>query len=193
MREIVTATRTFEADHKKCVRVLPYLKGDHVMVQFYVFSGESGIPEQLKLDAEECFGEMELKWSDLYNDAADILNVTTLKYPFGKPKRLNASQIDEISEIISKSLHVLDQHHNVTSVQASFKITESKQTETPCITIYVLGKGFIPIGESEFPKNLGSFPVDVVDGFWFQTANEANENFKNKRINTRDLVIHSYS
>ena len=172
---IVTATRNFEAEHKECVRVLPYTKkGGQRVVQFYVFSGESGIPEHLKLAAQECFREMEVEfeWSDLYNDIDDILKATPLQYPSGEPKRLNSSQVDEISKIISKNLHVLDQHRNVTSAQASFKITQSKQTENPCIMVYVLGKGSIPIGESELPKHLGPYPVDVVDGFWLETRGE---------------------
>ena len=172
---IVTATRNFEAEHKECVRVLPYTKkGGQRVVQFYVFSGESGIPEHLKLAAQECFREMEVefKWSNLYNDIDNILKATPLQYPSGEPKRLNSSQADEISKIISKNLHVLDQHRNVTSVQASFKITESKQTKIPCIMFHVLGKGSIPIGESELPKHLGPYPVDVVDGFWFETRGQ---------------------
>jgi len=172
MKTIVTATMKFEAEHEECLRVLPYAEGDQMVVQLYVFSGESGIPESLKVAAQKCFGEMEvnLKWSDLYNDAANVLNITPIVYPSaGEPKILEASQVDEISEIISKHLHVFDKHRNITAVQASFKITESKQTENPCIAIYVLGKGYIPVGESEFPHTVGPYPVDVVDGFWYRT------------------------
>ena len=105
----------------------------------------------------------------MYNDATEILKVTPIEFPSGKPQRLNESQIYEINEIINKNLHVLVKHRNVTAVQASFKITKSKQTKQPCITIYVLGKGSIPVGEFELPRTLGGYDVDVVDGFWFRT------------------------
>ena len=164
------ATMKFESEQEECVRVLPYEENDQMVVHLYVFSGESGIPESLKEAAYKCFGEMDarLKWFDLYNEAAYILNVTAVEYPSGVPQVLNASQVDEISEIISQNLAVFDKHRNITSVQASFKVTNTKETENPCITINVLGKGHIPIGESEFPSTLGSYPVDVVQGFWFR-------------------------
>ena len=54
-------------------------------------------------------------------------------------------------------------------MQPYLKITKSKQTDTPCITFYVLRKGVIPDGECAFPLTLGSYPVDVVDRFWFRT------------------------
>ena len=167
------ATMKFESEQEECVRVLPYEENDKMVVHLYVFSGESGIPESLKEAAYKCFGEMDarLKWFDLYNDAAYILNVTAVEYPSGVPQVLNASQVDEISEIISQNLDVFDKHRNITSVQASFKVTDSRETEKPCITINVLGKGHIPIGESEFPVTLGSYPVDVVQGFWFRISN----------------------
>ena len=167
------ATMKFESEQEECVRVLPYEENDQMVVHLYVFSGESGIPESLKEAANKCFGEMDarLKWFDLYNEAAYILNVTAVEYPSGVPQVLNASQVDEISEIISQNLAVFDKHRNITSVQASFKVTDSRETEKPCITINVLGKGHIPIGESEFPVTLGSYPVDVVQGFWFRISN----------------------
>ena len=76
--------------------------------------------------------EVKLKWSDLYNNAANVLDIRPIVYPSGEPKILEPSQVDEISEIISKQLHVFDKHRNITVLQASFKITESKQTEKPC-------------------------------------------------------------
>jgi len=72
--------------------------------------------------------EVKLKWSDLYNNAANVLDIRPIVYPSDEPKILEPSQVDEISEIISKHLHVFDKHRNITAVQASFKITESKQT-----------------------------------------------------------------
>ena len=169
---VVTTAIDFEAKHKECVRVLPY--DDPAKVHFYVFSGKSGVPQKLKDAAQECFGEMKVKleWFDLYNDATEILKVTPIEFPSGKPERLNESQIYKINEIINKNPHVLVKHRNVTAVQASFKIINSKQTKQPCIAIYVLGKGSIPVGEIEFPRTLGGYDVDVVDGFWFTTGED---------------------
>ncbi|XP_068673238.1 uncharacterized protein [Montipora foliosa] len=186
--EIVEATIKFEAEHVECVRVLPYIESGEVVIRLYVFSGEYDVPESLKLDAQGSFSIMNVKldWLDLYNNADNVLNVTPLRIP-SKSHRLNGSQVDEISEFISKNLHQFDKHRNVTSVQASFKFTNSQQTDTPCITIYVLGKGSIPIGESEFQPFLGPYSVDIVNGFWFRTALPWRPNQAQKQSNVVPL------
>ena len=172
--DLQAKTKKFEAEHKECLRVLPYTDDDgQVFVQLYVYSGKAGIPEDLKAAAQECFGEMDLKlkWSDLYNDSSNVLNIASIVYPSGKSKRLALSEVDEINETINKNLPIFSRHRNITAVQASFKVTKSKQTEDPCIMVYVLGKGRIPISESEIPCTVGSCRVDIVDGFWVRTLN----------------------
>ena len=168
---IVAMAMEFEAKHRECVRVLTYTNDDHVKVKFYVFSGKSGIPETLKAAAQDCFKEIDVKleWLDLYRDADEILNIRPLENSFGMQQALNDSQVNEINKAISENLHVLVRHRNITAVQPSLKITNSKQTGIPCITLYVLCKGVIPDGECSFPLTLDSYPVDVVDGIWFRT------------------------
>ncbi len=162
----------FEAKHEECLLVYPYKNNGKVVVHLYVYMYRSAIPPALKTAAQEFFGPMEvrLEWFDLKNDACNVLNVTSIKYPSGEPNRLKASQVDEIDEIINKNLHVFSKHRNITAVQPSFKVTNSVQTEEACITVYVLGKGNIPLGESAILGSIGGFPVDVVNGFFFRTA-----------------------
>ena len=174
LRKIRAATMMFEAKHEECIRVLPYIKDGQIVVQFYVYSGESGIPKDLEEEAQQFFKEMNVKleWSDLYNNSVNVLKVQRLVYSSGKPKTLIASQVDEMNDVIEKNLPELSKHRNITSVQASFKIKNSTQTDEPCITLYVLGKGFFPIGEPKFPKAFGDYPVDVVNGFWTRASGE---------------------
>ena len=166
--DIREATMMFEAEQEECIRVLPYEKDGQFVVQFYVYSGESGVPKDLEEEAQQFFKDMNVKleWSDLYNNSVNVLKVERLEYSFGKPKPLTASQVDEMNDVIEKNLPELSKHRNITSVQASFKITNSTQIDKPCITIYVLGKGLIPFGESVFPNSFEGYPVDVVNGFW---------------------------
>lgn len=174
LKNVVTKTIEFEAKHRECVRVLPYSDGGHAKIHFYVLSqfssGKSGVQQKLKDAAQKCFGDMEveLQWFDLYNDVTKILKAPPVEFSSGRPKRLNESQVYDINETIKRNLHVLVRHHNITAVQASFKITKFQQTIQPCIAIYVLRKGFIPDGEFPLPRRLGCYPVDVVDGFWFR-------------------------
>ena len=172
VRDIRAATMMFEAKQEECIRVLPYIKDGHIVVQSYVYSGKSGIPKYLKEKAQTFFEDMgvKLEWSDLYNNSDIILKVQPLECSNGKPKTLTAVQANEMNEVIEKNLRVLSKYRNITSVQASFKIKNSKQLDKPCITIYVLGKGFIPLGESRFPDALEGYPVDVVNGFWTRAS-----------------------
>ena len=168
VRDIRAATMMFEAKHEECIRVLPYLKDGQIVVQFYVYSGESGIPKDLEGEAQQFFKKMNVKleWSDLYNNSVNVLKRQRLVYSSEKPKTLTASQVEQMNDVIEKNLPELSKHRNITSVQASFKIKNSTRTDEPCITLYVLGKGCFPTGERKFPKALGDYPVDVVNGFW---------------------------
>ena len=49
--DIRAATMMFEAEHEECIRVLPYEKDGQFVVQFYVYSGESGVPKDLEKEA----------------------------------------------------------------------------------------------------------------------------------------------
>ena len=170
-RAILRATIKFEAEHEECVRVLPYLKNGDVEIHLYVYNDRSGIPKELKNAAEAFFGQKgwKLIWADLYNDAFNILQVTSIKYPSGEPQRLTATQVYKMEEIIDKHLHVFSKHRNVTAVQPSFKVKNSVQEQDPCIVVYVLGKGQIPLGESAIPVAIGRYPVDIVNGFCVTT------------------------
>ena len=161
----------FESEHEECVRVLPYLHNGDVEIHLYVYCDRSGIPSELKRAAQAFFGHKgwKLIWADLYNDAFKLLKVTSLEYSSGEPKSLEASQADQIDEIINKNLHVFSNHRNVTALQPSFKVTNLVQTEEACIAVYVLGKGQIPLGESAIPRAIGSYPVDIVNGFFVRT------------------------
>ena len=184
-RDIWNAVTTFEAEHEQCIRVLPYSQNGDVEIHLYVYNDRSGIPTELKNAAEAFFGEKgwKLVWADMYNDAFNLLKVTSIEYSSEEPQRLEASKVDEIDAIINNHLHVFSKHRNVTAVQPSFKVKNSVQTQEACIVFYVLGKGKIPFGDSAIPRTIGSYPVDIVNGFCVRTkapylpkeAHEQNE------------------
>ena len=172
-RVIRNAAIKFESQHEECVRVLPYLNNGDVEIHLYVYCDRSGILSKLKHAAQASFGQKSWKliWKDLYNDGFKLLKVTSVEHSSGEQKRLEATQVDQIDEIINKNLHVFSNHRNVTAVQPSFKVTNSAQTEEACIAVYVLGKGQIPMGEYAIPCTIGSYPVDIVNGFFVRTKN----------------------
>ena len=171
-RVVRNETMKFEAEHEECVRVLPYqLKNGDVEIHLYVYGDKSGIPTKLEKAAQAFFGQYgwKLKWEDLYNDAFNVLQVTSIEYSSKQPKRLEAYQVDEIEETINNHLHIFSNHRNITAVQPFFKVTKSIQTEEACIMVYVLGKGQIPMGEKAIPPAIGPYRVDIVNGFCVRT------------------------
>ena len=165
--DIKGKTTKFEAEHKECIRVLPYTDASgQVYVQMYVFCAKNDIPKDLKEDAQEFFGEtgVELRWTNLYNYASNVPSIVSKEF-----EQLEVSQVNDITKIIDKNLSVFSKHRNITAIHPSLKVTNSNQTNSPCIRVYVLGKGCIPVGESEIPKVVEDYLVDIVDGFWCET------------------------
>ena len=152
--------------------MLPYTNASgQVYVQLYVFCGKNGIPKELKADAQEFFREtgVELRWTNLYSYASNIPNIVSVDF-----KQLELSKANDVGKIINKNLPVFSKHRNITAIQPSLKVTNSKQTNDPCIRVYVLGKGCVPFGESEIPNSVEDCLVDIVDGFWLETLDTPN-------------------
>ena len=163
-------TLKFEVQYKECVRVLPYEGEDSaVVVKFYVLAGADGISESLRNAAEDCFKapNVELKWIDLFNDPPRLPPVYS---PSGFPTLalVNAGAATEISKVINSNMELFDRHSNITAVYPSWKVKDGEQTNRPCITVYVLGKGCVPLDEDDIPSEICGYPVDVMDGFWFE-------------------------
>ena len=163
-------TVKFEAQYRECIRVLPYKGEDStVVVKFYVLVGADGIPQSLKIAAEECFNRqnVKLEWIDLLNDRPRFPPVYS---PSGFPTlaMVDAKAAAEISKVISSNMELFDQHRNITTIHPSWKVKDCEQKKVPCVTVYVLGKGCVPLGEEDIPSEICGYLVDVMDGFWFE-------------------------
>ena len=160
----------FEARHRECIRVLLYKEEESpVVVKFYMLAGADGIPKSLKITAERCFNapNVELKWIDLFNDPPRFLPVYSPS-EFQTHAMVDTRAAAEIFKVISSNLELFDRHSNITAIHPSLKIKDWEQTSTPCIAVYVLDKGCVPLGERDIVSEIGGYPVDVVDGFWFE-------------------------
>ena len=148
--------------------MLPYENtSGQVYVQLYVFCDKNDIPKELEAAAQEFFEEtgVELRWTNLYNYASNKPNIVSEDF-----KQLEVPQVNDISNIINRNLPVFSKHRNITAIQPSLKVTNSKQTNDPCIRVYVLGKRYLPVGESEIPNAVENYPVDIVNGFWLEAS-----------------------
>ena len=170
MCDIRERAAEFEAQHRECIRVLPYEGEDStVVLKFYVLAGADGIPQSLKITAERCFNALNVKleWIDLFNDRSPFPPVYSPS-EFQTLPLLNAEADAKISKVIKKNLKLFSQHSNITAICPSLKVRNCKQTSIPCIAVYVLGKGCVPLGEDNIRPQIDGYPVDVMDGFWFE-------------------------
>ena len=63
-------------------------------------------------------------------------------------------------------------HSNLTIISGDdVKICGGEQRKQPCVTLYCLSKGYIPIDEEPFPRKLGSAVVDVREGYFLLGTN----------------------
>ncbi|XP_053386517.1 uncharacterized protein LOC123538824 [Mercenaria mercenaria] len=89
---------------------------------------------------------------------------------------------------------LLEKHSNINVILPSFKKSKGFYSDNhsivdePCIALYILVKGYIPINEDPFPQELDGFKVDVLEGK-FETYNGGPNDF-HERLKM-GLAIHA--
>ena len=133
----------------------------------YVDADGEGIIDRLQQAAEEIFSDnYRIEFVDLQRRS---LCQTVIRLP--KCEKSKGEELKSLSSIIEKKLHVFDNRLNVTAVQASYKVVGSYEKKVPCVTVYVLGKGRIPVGESEMDDSLLDVKLDIVEGYYQPCGN----------------------
>ena len=137
----------------------------------YVDSNDKGIPDDVKDEAKKVFHGYNIEYKDLQQPWRGI--VTELP----SSKKQKKEELLDLSRKIGENLHVFEKRINVTAVCASYKVTDLKEKDIPCVTVFVLGKGKIPAGETDFNEIrdnygilFGNAEFDVVEGY-FKLAN----------------------
>ena len=133
----------------------------------YVHTGGRGIQKDLKQAAEKIFSDYQVEFVDLQ------------RRPLCKKvKRLSSNEkkkdkeLSDLAEIIEENLNIFENRLNVTAVQPSYKITDYNETATPCVTVFMLGKGRLPLEEDDFSaiKKLSDCPFDVIEGYYLPSS-----------------------
>ena len=134
----------------------------------YVDTDGKGIPEYLKQAASEMFADYKIEYVDLQR--RPLFEIVT-RLPASEKRK--DEELKDLSKVIEKNLHVFENRLNVTAVQASYKVVASREKNTPCVTMFVLGKSRIPIGEtdiSELANNPFNVLFDVVEGYYLPSC-----------------------
>ena len=160
-----------------CVRAIPYENPNKAAQQksyimsLYVDNGSNGVPEDIKKAANDMFADYEIEYVDLQRRPIPQI-VTHLP----ASKKVNEKDLRDLSTMIEKNLHIFENRLNVTAVQASYKIVHSNKRDIPCVTVFVLGKGNIPVGETDLKKldeNPFDVDLDVVEGYFQPCSNNS--------------------
>ena len=137
----------------------------------YVDNGNNGVPDDLKRAANEMFVDYEIEYVDLQRRPIPEI-VTHLP----ASKKVKDKDLRDLSKMIEKNLHIFENRLNVTAVKASYKIVHSNERDVPCVAVFVLGKGMIPVGETDLKKldeNPFDVDLDVVEGYFQPCSNDS--------------------
>ena len=171
----------FMAENPCCIRAVPYENfnsdAKFLTIRLYVDADEMGITDDFKDAAQQQFGDLcEIEYEDLLRPP-----LCDLVQPCKKRKD---EELSNLSKVIEKHLHLFDNRLNVTAVCASYKVTKCIEMDTPCVTVFVLGKGRVPAGETDIDEikkhNVPLFedtPFDIAEGYYRPANGTSLESF----------------
>ena len=168
VNEVRSLAVQFTLANPCCVRVIPYENKKSFTVCLYMDTDGNGIPRDVKNAAKEIFLNCEISCVDLQRRPLSQI-VTRLP----SCRRQKGKEIFDLSRKIEDNLHVFENRLNVTAVCVSYKVTEAMEKEIPCVTVFVLGKGKIPVKETNIHKIkednghlFDNAEFDVVEGYY---------------------------
>ena len=153
----------FISAHPFCLGAVPYeneAKAEKPLtMSLYVDTDGKGIPQDFKDAADKMFGNYEVKFVDFHERSFGQAYT-----PNSLTEEERKEKLSKVNEQIEKILHLFEDRLNVTAVEASFKVVDYTEQEIPCVKVFVLEKGRIPVGETAFPKTVEEigYELDVV-------------------------------
>ena len=149
-----------------CLAAVPY---ERVEYHLYVNTDGETISKDFEHAAKQQFGDA-YKIVDFHTQFRGEA-VTPNSLPDEQRKKI----LSKVDEAIDKHLNLFEDRLNVTGLEASFTVVDSIEQETPCVRVFVLEKGEIPVGEtkfSEIEKQMG-YKLEVEEGY-YQLAHGPN-------------------
>ena len=162
------------AANPSCIRAVPHdanstvgCESPAISLYLYMDTAGRGITKDLCEEAEVHFTGYNLKFVDLERELLGEYYT-----PRDCEDKNKAEELAKVARVIEKHLHVFENRLNVTAVYPSYQISKAQETHNLCITVSVLGKRIIPVGENKFPKTLGGYPLDIVEGYFSLTSDK---------------------
>lgn len=161
----------FMSENPRCVRVIPCK--DNILY-IYVVSESKETIESARSAAVEMFPDCAFKVVDLLQRRMDKL---LIRLP--REQKNRGEELSELAREIEKNLPIFENLQNVTAVEPAYKVVDFEEKNEVCVRIYVLGKGKIPLNETDFSelKKLKDYPYDVVEGFFLPSRSNISTTF----------------
>ena len=161
----------FMSESPRCVRVIPC---EDNIVYIYVVPESKGTIESVRSAAEEMFHDCTFKVVNLLQRRMDKL---LIRLP--REQKNKGEELSELAREIEKNLPILENRQNVTAVEPAYKVVDFEEKNEVCVRIYVLGKGKIPLNETDFSelKKLKGYPYDVVEGYFLPSCSNISTSF----------------
>ena len=135
-----------------------------ISMRLYMHTAGHGITDDLRKETGEMFSDYNYDFVDL--EIEPLGEYFTLRE---RNDQLKSEKMAKLAQIIEKILPLFENRLNVTAVYPSYKISEGQETDDLCVTVSVLGKELIPVGENKFSKTLDRYPLDIVEGYFWPT------------------------
>ena len=161
----------FMSENPRCVRVIPCKDN---IVYIYVVPESKETIESVRFAAKEMFDDCAFKVVNLLQRRMDKLLIRLPRKQKNKGKELS-----ELAHEIEKNLRKFENRQNVTAVEPAYKVVDFEEKNEVCVRIYVLGKGKIPLYETDFNEleELKDYPYDVVEGFFSPSCSNTSTSY----------------
>ncbi|XP_060607200.1 uncharacterized protein LOC132759453 [Ruditapes philippinarum] len=155
------------------IDVLPSYQIDHVLSSRYVSIVfvvvlKKNSRRLVSRDNYECY----IKWENAYSSEGKLVAVKEMEFDTSDIQSSDAV-LENIRKCVNKNADDLLQKHSnlnviLPSLMKSVGYMSDKQEHEikikPCIALYVSVKGYIPLNETPFEKEIDGFPTDVLEG-----------------------------
>ena len=152
-----------------CIRAIPYDEGKVIIICLYMYTYGKGITPEFRQSAKEMLFEYKLEYVDLEREPPG-------EYVAPQSCSDRKGSFEEMADLVPKieaNLNIFESRLNVMAVQPSYQTSNSSEEAETCVTVFVLGKGRIPVGEQEFPKTLGDcgIKMNIAEGYYIPSVN----------------------
>ncbi|KAL3888759.1 hypothetical protein ACJMK2_001119 [Sinanodonta woodiana] len=187
-----TANPLFPLMHRRVLHVWKGYRKDNNSVFVFVLPN-NGSSLSLE-DLPKSYHEHECVFRHEYEVNKEARMLTSS--PKSRQIFIGRRERKELKETVEQNIdQLLKDHANIEMIGVSsvrsknYGLKNAKLIRETCIVLYVHVKGVIPIGEEEFPRRIGNFPIDVREGKFIPYGRNPRANEYHQRLLTGCQIV----